>query len=214
MKIQAVLYDMDGTLLDTETLHHLAWEHSAGLRGVTIGPEFYDRATGRNLACVFELLEELYPALGDPKAVHADMEQYCRDWMEEHGVPVLPGVFHTFGTLSVRGVRQCVCTSTSRASASRTLARAGLLQQLDALMCGDDITLSKPDPQIFLKGAEKLGVPIERCAVVEDSPMGIEAGLRSGAQVFIVPGLLPIDPDVEKRCTRVRSLWELPDLLK
>lgn len=131
--------------------------------------------------------------------------------MDEHGVPVLPGAHEALGALGARGVRQCVCTSTSRDSAERTLAAAGLLPKIDALVCGDDIERSKPDPQIFLRGAQKLGVPIERCAVVEDAPAGIAAGLASGARVFCVPGLLEIPAEDLARCTRIGSLWELAD---
>ena len=186
MKIQAVLYDMDGTLLDTEKLHKMAWTQCAAQRGVVIGPEFYQGAMGRNLQRVFA-------------------------WMDEHGVPVLPGAHEALGALGARGVRQCVCTSTSRDSAERTLAAAGLLPKIDALVCGDDIERSKPDPQIFLRGAQKLGVPIERCAVVEDAPAGIAAGLASGARVFCVPGLLEIPAEDLARCTRIGSLWDLAD---
>ena len=129
-------------------------------------------------------------------------------------MPVLPGVHHALGLLSVRGVKQCVCTSTSRDSASLTLTRAGILPKLDALVCGDDIVRSKPDPQIFLRGAEMLGVPIDRCAVVEDSPLGAEAGIRSGAKVFLVPGLVRMPEELEKRCVRIESLWQLPEMLE
>ena len=179
MKIQAVLYDMDGTLLDTEKLHKMAWTQCAAQRGVVIGPEFYQGAMGRNLQRVFALLRELYPNIGDTQALYEEKEAVCRAWMDEHGVPVLPGAHEALGALGARGVRQCVCTSTSRDSAERTLAAAGLLPKIDALVCGDDIERSKPDPQIFLRGAQKLGVPIERCAVVEDAPAGIARVLRA-----------------------------------
>ncbi len=213
MHIQAVLYDMDGTLLDTEKLHKMAWTAAAEKRGVTIGPEFYQGAMGRNLKRVFALLQELYPNIGDTKTLYEEKEELCRAWMEEHGVPVLPGAHETIGHLASRGLRQCVCTSTSRDSAARTLAAAGLLPKLDALVCGDDIERSKPDPQIFLRGAEKLGLPIGACAVVEDAPAGVEAGLASGARVFVVPGLLEIPQELLSRCTVLSSLWDLPSLL-
>ena len=166
MKIKAVLYDMDGTLLDTEKLHKRAWTVTAAKRGVTMGPEFYQGAMGRNLTRVFALIEELYPNIGDIRSLYEEKEALCRKWMEEGGVPVLPGVYHTLGLLKALGVKQCVCTSTSRDSAEKTLTSAGILPKLDALMCGDDLEKSKPDPQIFLRGAQKLNTPIEECAVV------------------------------------------------
>lgn len=214
MKIKAVLYDMDGTLLDTEKLHKRAWTVTAAKRGVTMGPEFYQGAMGRNLTRVFALIEELYPNIGDIRSLYEEKEALCRKWMEEGGVPVLPGVYHTLGLLKALGVKQCVCTSTSRDSAEKTLTSAGILPKLNALMCGDDLEKSKPDPQIFLRGAQKLNTPIEECAVVEDAPAGVEAGLRSGARVFIVPGMLEMPQEFEARCTRINSLWELPTRLE
>lgn len=213
MKTQAVLYDMDGTLLDTEKLHKASWTQCAARRGVTIGPEFYQGAMGRNLHRVLQLLQELYPNIGNTQTLYEEKEALCRTWMIEHGVPVLPGVYEALGCLGAQGIRQCVCTSTSRDSAEETLVSAGIRQKLNALVCGDDIERSKPDPQIFLCGAQKLGVPIEACAVVEDAPAGVEAGLASGARVFVVPGLLEIPQDLLRRCTRIHSLWELPGLL-
>lgn len=213
MSIDAVLYDMDGTLLDTEKLHKRAWTQCAGKRGVTIGQEFYDRAMGRNLATVLQLLVELYPGIGDVQSLYVEKEAMCRYWMEERGVPVLPGVHRTLGYLGAKGIKQCVCTSTSRKSAQITLAAAGLMCKMDAVMCGDDIDKSKPDPQIFLRGAQKLNVPIERCAVIEDAPAGVEAGLRSGARVFIVPGMITIPSQMEAKCTRLDSMWDLAEYL-
>lgn len=213
MRIKAVLYDMDGTLLDTEKLHKRAWTVCAAKRGVSIGPEFYQGAMGRNLKRVLALLKELYPNIGDTEGLYGEKEALCRQWMEDSGVPVLPGVYRALGELRARGVKQCVCTSTSRQSAVKTLRAAGILPKLDALMCGDDIERSKPDPQIFLRGAHKLDVPIEACAVVEDAQAGVEAGLRAGARVFVVPGMLEIPEELAARCTRIRSLWELPALL-
>lgn len=211
MSIGAILYDMDGTLLDTERLHRVAWVERGRAHGAQIGEEFFSRVTGRNLAAVMDELAKMYPEIDDVEAVYAEKEKWCRAWMDEHGVPVLPGVHYALGQFSSRGLRQCVCTSTSRDSAELTLARAGILQKLDALVCGDDVVRSKPDPQIFLCGAQKLGMPIERCAVVEDSPLGAEAGLRAGARVLLVPGLVRMPEELERRCTRVDSLWQLPE---
>ena len=213
MKIKAVLYDMDGTLIDSEKLQKLAWTERAALRGVTIGQEFYLGAMGRNIRRVKELLTELYPNIGDVDTLYEEKEALYRGWMDERGIPVMPGAHRLLGTLRMHGIKQCVCTSTSRHSAVPTLNKAGLYHKVDCVVCGDDITQSKPDPQIFLRGAEKLGVDIAECAIIEDATAGIMAGLAAGAKVFIVPGLLPIDEELKKQCTCIDSLYELLDLL-
>jgi len=77
MKIKAVLYDMDGTLIDSEKLQKLAWTERAALRGVTIGQEFYLGAMGRNIRRVKELLTELYPDIGDTDTLYEEKEALC-----------------------------------------------------------------------------------------------------------------------------------------
>ena len=211
MKIQAVLYDMDGTLLDTEKLHKMAWTQCAAQRGSSSAPSFTRARWAATSSAFSPCCASSIRTSATRRPSTRRRRRSARAWMDEHGVPVLPGAHEALGALGARGVRQCVCTSTSRDSAERTLAAAGLLPKIDALVCGDDIERSKPDPQIFLRGAQKLGVPIERCAVVEDAPAGIAAGLASGARVFCVPGLLEIPAADLARCTRIGSLWELAD---
>lgn len=211
-EICGMLYDMDGTLLDTERLHNKSWRKAFAMQGITVGEEFFNRVIGTNAEHVRRQCREMYGVDG---AMMLDLEMRLTwEYMEQNGVPVLPGVREALDTLKKRGVRQCVCTSTDRSSAIKWLEKAGIYEYFDAAVCGDDITQSKPAPDIFLRGAEKLGVPIEKCAVVEDSRNGLLAGIASGATVLRVEGIVPIAPEIEAKTRFLSSFYELADLLE
>ena len=94
----------------------------------------------------------------------------------------LPGARETLSELARRGVRTAVASGSR--NARHILERLGLMQMLDALVSGDEITRSKPHPEVFQKTAERLGVPPQSCLVVEDAPSGVEAALRAGMKAL------------------------------
>ena len=211
--IKAVLYDMDGTLLDTERLHAESWRKGFAMQGVEVTKAFYERVMGTNAGNVKRVCEEMYGLDGQ---MMMDLEnELTWQHMEKHGVPVLPGVRETLKALREKGIRQCVCTSTNRPEAIKWLKLADLYDSFDAVVCGSDISNSKPAPDIFLCGAEKLETPIENCAVIEDSRNGLLAGLNSkAAAVLRVEGVLPIPEEIQAKTRFLSSFFELPGLLE
>ncbi len=212
-KIRAVLYDMDGTLLDTERLHALSWKKGFAMHGIEVSREFYESVMGTNAGNVKRVCMQMYGLDGE---MMMELEnQLTWEHMQKNGVPVLPGVKEALAALQKKGVRQCICTSTNRPEAVKWLRLAGLDSLVDAVVCGSDISNSKPAPDIFLCGAERTGVPIQDCAVVEDSRNGLLAGLNSGARAVLrVEGVLPIPPEIEAKTRFLRSFFELEGLLE
>ena len=196
-KIDAVIFDMDGLMVDTERM-------SAAFRKTALtemGIPYRDITSltmGRSDRMVRAIyLEEYgadYPYDEVRKRIHSLWEEY----LASHPVPVKPGLFALLDYLRERQTPMAVATSTSRESASRTLERGGIAPYLSAVVFGDMVQRSKPEPDIFLLAARQLGAEPANCIVLEDSPNGILAAHRAGMLPVMVPDLLEPGPELEK----------------
>lgn len=202
---RAVLWDLDGTLVDSEEFHWQSWRD-------TIRPEGVELTYEQFLASFGQRNDRIVPAwLGadvDPARMHrigVDKETEFRRLAEAHGLKLLPGVRECLASLRASGWKQAIASSAPRVNVEMMLRVAGLEGCLDAIVSADDVTIGKPDPQVFLKAAEKLQVPPSHCIVVEDAAAGVEGARRAGMRSIGVTRNGRLDADIF-----VKSLAELP----
>jgi beta-phosphoglucomutase len=175
-----VLWDLDGTLIDSAGHHWLAWRETLAAEGRMVAPEDFANSFGRRND---EILRELY---GDTLApdwiarVSESKEQTYRRLLREQGLEALPGAMGWLVRLREAGWRQALASSAPRPNIDAVLKVLGLGGYLDAVVSADDVGRGKPDPAIFLAAARRLELPPERCVVVEDAPAGLEAARRAG----------------------------------
>ena len=185
--IQAVIFDMDGLLLDTERVLVMMVRRAAGEFGYTVTEDLVRRCTG-----VSSEITKMNFILDFGKDVPLDgifrfSGKYVADYFNKHSVPIKPGVPEILEALDFQGIPKAVATSTGKVSGESLLERAGLLHRFDALVFGDQVQRGKPEPDIFLKAASKLGGSPENCLVFEDSENGIIAAARAGMRPVLVP---------------------------
>lgn len=196
IKIKAAVFDMDGTMFDTEYLFNLSWLRAAKERNSPLGEEFVERIVGVSKAQSRALAYSLYGDQNDYDEVSALSHKYFGEYVETYGIPLKKGLFELLDFLKNREIPLALATSTGRKSALSHLERTGTLKYFSAFAFGDDIVRSKPDPEIFLLAAERLGADIKDCVVFEDSPNGIKAARASGAKVVCVPDRIPIEGEL------------------
>ena len=177
---RAVLWDMDGTLVDSEEYHWLSWRDTMSAHGLAIThAQFLETFGQRNDAILSRWLgpdatPEKIQEIGDAK------EALYRQLVRERGLQPLPGAKEWVERLHREGWLQAIASSAPRANVETVLEVTSLFRDFEAIVSAEDVTAGKPDPQVFLKAAEKLGVPPARCIVVEDAAAGVEAARRAG----------------------------------
>ncbi|HOQ85487.1 MAG TPA: beta-phosphoglucomutase [Phycisphaerae bacterium] len=198
--IDAVIFDLDGVLVRTDELHYRAWKVIADAEGIEFDERINDQLRGVSRMESLEIILRRATRAYTPEEKQALAERknaIYRDLLQSLcPADVLPGVNELLSGLSARDVALAVASSSK--NARTILDRCGLTQRFGVIVDGNDISRSKPDPQVFLMAAEKLGIPPERCLVVEDAEAGILAARRAGMHVFGIgtprnlPGVEPI----------------------
>ena len=192
--IRAVLFDMDGLLIDDERININCCCDTAKDMGFTIDPLAVARhCMGATRDTVLDCYRAILPADIDVKTFFDTKNKLLIRRFEEHGFPPMKGAPELLAWLREHGVACVLATSSGVEKASVRLGGAGLANMLDHMVTGDMVMNSKPDPEIYLKAAAMAGVPIEKCLVLEDSYNGVRAGRAAGAVVGMVPDTLPFD---------------------
>jgi len=179
---KAFLFDLDGVIVDTAVFHYIAWRRMANTLGFDISEAFNETLKGvSRMDSLNLILAEGGVTL--PEETKLELAARKNDWYLElvsqmTPADILPGVTDFFRELKVTGIRTAL-GSVSK-NAKLILARIGMLDQFDAIIDGTKISKGKPDPEVFLKGAEELGVSPAECVVFEDAVAGIEAARRAG----------------------------------
>jgi beta-phosphoglucomutase len=180
----AAIWDVDGTLVDTAELHFAAWKAVAAERGRPFSRADFARTFGRRNP---EIIGVLFAGVGDAESAElADRKEELYREAARAGVGLLPGVARLLEGLDRAGFHQAVGSSAPRANLDLILRLTGVERFFPVVVSGEDTQRGKPDPQVFLLAAERLGVPPARCVVLEDAVAGVEAAKAGGMKCVAV----------------------------
>lgn len=215
-RYEALILDLDGLLLDTEPIYWQAWREGARALGFPEPPDrLLSQMVGKSGEVVVRLLREHYGPAFD---VQAFFEAGRASWLqilERDGVRPKPGFWELMAALEARGLPFAVATNSQRRFALKSLEAAGIAEKIPLLVARDQVARGKPFPDLYLKAAETLGLPPERCLAVEDSEPGLTAAHRAGCLPVLIPDCGELSPRAfEMAIAHLPSLRELAELLR
>ena len=190
MALAALLFDLDGTLIDSMPHHHLAWEEWHRRRQLPFdGDTFFAATAGRANA---EIMRTLVPgATAEDYLSMADEKEALYREIATHALELIPGFEALRAEARERGMKLAICTASTPENMALAFGRFGLDAQVDTIVSPADGLRGKPHPDIFLEAARRLGVAPADCIVFEDAPLGIEAAKRAGMAAVALTTSLP-----------------------
>ncbi len=211
--IQAIIFDMDGTLLDTERIYQRFWLEAMHALGypMTVEQALAMRSLGRPFGEA-QLKEWFGPEINH-QAVREKRNSMMFPYLAEHGIPKKPGVEEVLAKLKEAGFTIAVATATNYELATKQLGEVGLLPYFDKVISAHMVKEGKPSPDVYLYACEQLGLAPENCMAVEDAPNGVLSAYRAGCKVVMVPDLTKPDEELEEclyAC--LESLQDIPKL--
>lgn len=210
---RGAIFDMDGTLFDTEKLYRRAWIETADIFGVERKPEIAAMMSGGTMGKFLDVLPEYFPTVNAIEYVNHVLQRAKNDI--ENNLEMKPGVVEILTYCRENNISTAIASSSEKNAIIKNIRRAGIEKFFDAIVGGDQITNGKPAPDIFLLAAKKINLPPNDCYAFEDSLNGIRSAAAANcAAIMVIDQVIP-PPDVRELCARVfNSLNEALDWIK
>lgn len=212
--LELVVFDVDGLMIDTESVWKNAFDKAGDKYGIpNLGDTLFPSLIGKRLEDEQELLDRLLPS---------DIQnQLINEWRQiglsslEKEVPVKPGLYEMLDYLEQHHIKMAVATTTRRELTEQRLKKIGVYDRFDYVLCGDEVTKRKPDPEIYLSVLKKMNTDAKNAIVLEDSVVGVEAAYRAGIDCIQVPDLIaPTEVQEKQTICIVKDLMEARDYIQ
>lgn len=216
MEIKAVLFDMDGLMVDTESLSTEAFINSAKAQGYNMTKEETLKVLGFTKASIYQFWIDYFQGTNvDGKKLVDDHYEYIENVLYTVGPEKMPYVEELLKYLRENNYKIAVASSSDTADIKNNLEKTKLEKYIDEIASGAEVENGKPAPDVFLLAAKRLGVDPKDCLILEDSKAGIKAGKASGAMVFMVPDMYTVDKECEDTADRIlTNLGEVIEILE
>lgn len=200
--LKLVIFDMDGVILDSERVANLAWFQVSEKYDLGLDIEKLKEIKGGTAVRTLEVLSKQVGKTLAEKIMEEKKEIQMSIIKKENGIKLKEGVVELLKYIKEKGLKCIVATSTTKERAEKQLKETGVYSYFDNLVYGDEIKNGKPDPEIFLKACEKIGVSPIEAVVIEDSVLGATAANRAGIKCFVVEDTMKFSVEENRLATR------------
>ncbi len=213
-KIEAVIFDMDGVLLDTESVCYECWLSAGSEFGILNVESLFRSCVGQNKGDTLLLLSKTLGSEEKARDFYERTGEFFSKIERERGLQKMDGVDFCLSLLKQNNIRLAVASSTRREAVERQLRNAGIFDYFESVTTGDLVEHSKPAPDIYLRALSSLNVDAKQCISVEDSPNGIRASCAARIRCVMVPDQIAPDDEIKKSAWKiVSSLKEIPEIV-
>ena len=213
--IKAVIFDMDGLMIDSERVTFEGYQQVLAKENLTMSEEKYKTLLGKPVKAVHDLFKEDYGPQYDVDQIIKDVHAYIAKRFETEGVPLKPGLVELLKYLKENNYKTIIATSSHRNRVDLIVKQAQIDQYFDDSICGDEVTKGKPNPEVFLKACQKLQVSPQDALVLEDSESGINAAYNADIKVIGIPDMkYPEEKYVKMTYKIMDNLFQVKDFLE
>lgn len=213
--IKAIIFDMDGLMIDSERVTFECYQERLKDMNLTMDEEFYKTLLGKPIKGIYQRFYDVYGNDFPIQNVIQDVHQLMAERFETEGVPVKKGLVELLHYLKDNNYKTIVATSSNRDRVDKILAQAKITEFFDDSICGDEVTKGKPNPEVFLKSCQKLGVNVDEVIVLEDSEAGIQASYDANIKVICIPDMKYPEKQYEEKTFKIlKDLTEVTAYLK
>ena len=215
LRMKAVVFDMDGLMFDTEQVAILAWDYAGEKMGLGKTGYMVFKTLGVNRTLSKQIWTEEFGDKYNDEDLWKYTKEFMNDFYSKNKVPVKKGLYVLLDYLKKNGYKLAVASSTNQQGVERNLKDAGVFEYFDAVICGDMVTNSKPEPEIYLKACGAMGVEPAEALALEDSRNGLLSAYRAGMKVIMVPDLWEADEEVKAFLWNIcKDLEEVKEFLE
>ena len=213
--IKAIIFDMDVLMIDSERVTFECYQERLKDMNLTMDEEFYKTLLGKPIKGIYQRFYDVYGNDFPIENVIQDVHQLMAERFETEGVPVKKGLVELLHYLKDNNYKTIVATSSNRDRVDKILAQAKITEFFDDSICGDEVTKGKPNPEVFLKSCQKLGVNVDEAIVLEDSEAGIQASYDANIKVICIPDMKYPEKQYEEKTFKIlKDLTEVTAYLK